>query len=149
MMQDAVLCTQTHAARQNTLPSSNRKLIKQRNLQYVPDCNRSSHDETSSLGVSQVIISKWYGSISLHHSLYVCEERILRTVRGLKRSADNMLTGDVTVSMSAFRTSHQCYCAGSSLTWGLNLRALVCGIFWSSSPGVFSRYSGFLPSFIS
>ena len=57
-------------------------------------------------------------------------------------------THGVTVSMSAFLACHQCYCAGSSLAWGLNLRALVCGFFWSSSPGVFSRYSGFLPSFI-
>ena len=58
------------------------------------------------------------------------------------------VTRGVTVSMSAFLACHQCYCAGSSLAWGLNLRALVCGIFWSSSPGVFSGYSGFLPSFI-
>ena len=50
--------------------------------------------------------------------------------------------------MSAFLACHQCYCAGSSLAWGLNLRAVVCGIFWSSLPGVFSGYSGFLPSFI-
>ena len=57
-------------------------------------------------------------------------------------------TRGVTVSMSAFLACHQCYCAGSSLAWGLNLRAVVCGIFWSSSPGVFSGYSGFLPSFI-
>ena len=32
-------------------------------------------------------------------------------------------TRDVTVSMSAFLAYHQCYCADSSLTWGLNLRA--------------------------
>ena len=57
-------------------------------------------------------------------------------------------TRGVTVSMSAFLACHQCYCAGSSLAWGLNLRAVVCGIFWSLSPGVFSGYSGFLPSFI-
>ena len=38
-------------------------------------------------------------------------------------------THGVTVSTSAFLACHQCYCAGSSLTWGLNLRALVCGIF--------------------
>ena len=56
-------------------------------------------------------------------------------------------TRGVTVSMSAFLACHQCYCVGSSLAWGLNLRAVVCGIFWSSSPGVFSGYSGFLPSF--
>ena len=35
----------------------------------------------------------------------------------------------VTVSTSAFLACHQCYCAGSSLTWGLNLQALVCGVF--------------------
>ena len=60
------------------------------------------------------------------------------------------LTRGVTVSMSAFLACqcHQCYCAGSSFAWGLNLWAVVCGIFWSSSPGVFSGYSGFLPSFI-
>ena len=38
-------------------------------------------------------------------------------------------TRGVTVSMSAFLACHQCYCAGSSLAWGLNLRALVCGFF--------------------
>ena len=57
-------------------------------------------------------------------------------------------THGVTVSMSAFLACHQCYCAGLSLAWGLNLRPVVCGIFWSSSPGVFSGYSSFLPSFI-
>ena len=35
----------------------------------------------------------------------------------------------VTVSTSAFLACHQCYCAGLSLAWGLNLRVLVCGIF--------------------
>ena len=38
-------------------------------------------------------------------------------------------TRGVTVSMSAFLACHQCYCAGSSLAWGLNLRAVVCDIF--------------------
>ena len=57
-------------------------------------------------------------------------------------------TRGVTVSMSAFLACHQCYCAGSSLAWGLNLRAVVYGIFRSSSPGVFCGSSGFLPSFI-
>ena len=38
-------------------------------------------------------------------------------------------TRGVTVSMSAFLACHQCYCAGSSLAWGLNLRAVVFGIF--------------------
>ena len=58
------------------------------------------------------------------------------------------VTRGVTVSMSAFLACHQCYCAGLSLAWGLNLQVAVCGIFWSSSPGVFSWFSGFLPSFI-
>ena len=57
-------------------------------------------------------------------------------------------TRGVTVSMSAFLACHQGYCSGSSLAWGLNLRAVVFSVFWSSSPGVFSGYSGFLPSFI-
>ena len=38
-------------------------------------------------------------------------------------------TRGVMDSMSAFLACHQCYCAGSSPVWGLNLRALVCGIF--------------------
>ena len=38
-------------------------------------------------------------------------------------------TRGVTVSMSAFLACHQCYYAGSSLVWGLNLWAVVCGIF--------------------
>ena len=38
-------------------------------------------------------------------------------------------TRGVTVSTSAFLACHQCYCAGSSLAWGLNIQALVCGIF--------------------
>ena len=41
----------------------------------------------------------------------------------------NGATRGVTVSMSAFLACHQCYCMGSSLAWGLNLRAVVCGIF--------------------
>ena len=36
---------------------------------------------------------------------------------------------DVAVSTSAFLACHQCYCAGLSLAWGLNLWTLVCGIF--------------------
>ena len=66
----------------------------------------------------------------------------------LRVSCSQGLTRGVTVCTSAFLACHQCSSAGSSLAWGLNLRALVCGICWSSSPGVFSGYSGFLPSFI-
>ena len=46
-------------------------------------------------------------------------------------------------SMSAFLACHQYYCVGLNLAWGLNLQALACGIFSSSSPGVFSRYYDF------
>ena len=51
---------------------------------------------------------------------------------GLKHvgnDVDLWATRGVTVSMSAFLACHQSYCAGSSLAWGLNLRAVVCGIF--------------------
>ena len=34
---------------------------------------------------------------------------------------------------------------GNSLAWGLNLRAVVCGIFRTSSPGVFLRVLRFPP----
>ena len=37
-------------------------------------------------------------------------------------------TCGVTVSTSAFLAYHQCYCEGSSLARGLNLRDLVCGV---------------------
>ena len=43
--------------------------------------------------------------------------------------SDDGATRGVRVSMSAFLACHQCYCVGSSLAWGLNLRAVVCGIF--------------------
>ena len=38
-------------------------------------------------------------------------------------------TRGVMASTSAFLAYHQCYCVGLSLAWGLNLQALVCGIF--------------------
>ena len=49
--------------------------------------------------------------------------------RGCGYVASRGATRGVTVSMSAFLACHQCYCAGSSLAWGLNLWAVVCGIF--------------------
>ena len=65
-----------------------------------------------------------------------CREQIAEGIRRLclqhKTNDGNPLikpTCGVTVSMSAFLACHQCYCAGSSLAWGLNLRAVVCGIF--------------------
>ena len=47
----------------------------------------------------------------------VCNDRRHCATRGVK------------VSMSAFLACHQCYCADTSLAWGLNLRAVVSGIF--------------------
>ena len=71
------------------------------------------------------------------------------TIRPMRRFADGTnvvgATHGVMVSTSAFLACHQCYCPGSSLAWGLNVRALVCGIFLNSSAGVFSRYSSSLP----
>ena len=46
-----------------------------------------------------------------------------------KREQGDEVTRGVTVGMSAVLACHQCYCAGSSLAWGLNLRAVVCDIF--------------------
>ena len=37
-------------------------------------------------------------------------------------------TRGVTVCTAALLACHQCYCAGSSLAWGLNFPAVVCGI---------------------
>ena len=45
-----------------------------------------------------------------------------------------------------FLACQQCWSLGSSLGWGLNFGALICGFFWSLLWGVFSGYSGFLPS---
>ena len=73
----------------------------------------------------------------------------LHQADGKERTTDILgATHGVMISTSAFLACHQCCCVCSSLAWGLNLWALVCGIFWSSSPGVFSGYSSFLPSFI-
>ena len=44
-------------------------------------------------------------------------------------------TRGVTVSVSAFLACHQCYCAGSSLAWGLNLRAFSEARRQGFSPG--------------
>ena len=86
---------------------------------------------------------RWKNLVSTMTPGVQAEER-----RSKKKKKKKKQTRGVTVSMSAFLACHQCYCEGSSLAWGLNLRAVVCGIFWSSSPGAFSGYSGFLPSFI-
>ena len=56
--------------------------------------------------------------------------RFFESVRMMTRDYEDYgATRGVTVSMSAFLTCHQCYCAGSSLAWGLNLGAVVYGIF--------------------
>ena len=64
----------------------------------------------------------------------VCRTILMKTIMAINRTAINRTalqgaTRGVTVSTSAFLACHQNYCAGSSLAWGLNLRALVCGIF--------------------
>ena len=59
---------------------------------------------------------------------YVCltgqSIRLLRVaitlMLDIKRKLFNWATRGVTVSMSAFLACHQCYCAGSSLAWGLS-----------------------------
>ena len=57
------------------------------------------------------------------------EAEPMLTSKGKMPSTGSEATRGATVSMSAFLACHQCYCAGSSLAWGLNLRAVVCGIF--------------------
>ena len=52
-----------------------------------------------------------------------------KRLKHVGNDVDLWATRGVTVSMSAFLACHQSYCAGSSLAWGLNLRAVVCGIF--------------------
>ena len=63
----------------------------------------------------------WTLTAELEKNIQTTEMRCFRRLLGEMRG--------VTVSMSAFLACHQCYCAGSSLAWGLNLRAVVCGIF--------------------
>ena len=53
----------------------------------------------------------------------------LEDIGQVRRCVTVGTTCGVTISMSAFLACHQCYCAGSNLAWGLNLRAVVCGIF--------------------
>ena len=97
------------------------------------------------------ICINFFSSVNCFHNC-ICSPNSLCFVVASQTCPQTMYvvgaTRGVTVSMSAFLTCHQCYCAGSSLAWGLNIRAVVCGIFLSLSPGVFSGYSGFLPSFI-
>ena len=59
----------------------------------------------------------------------VSSRPVLQPVRGEASLALFAVTHCVTVSMSAFLACHPCCCAGLSLAWGLNFRALVCGIF--------------------
>ena len=58
------------------------------------------------------------------HTISYCNSPVLKHIFSI-----GCLTCGVTVSMSAFLACHQCSCAGSSLAWGLHLRALVYGIF--------------------
>ena len=61
-------------------------------------------------------------------TLRACDHKTAYRLRNLRHAGNNVTRG-VTVSTSAFLDFHQCYCADSSLAWGLNLRVLVCGIF--------------------
>ena len=65
---------------------------------------------------------------SIEQRLFSLTLNILSTIN-VSGHATHGATHGVTVSMSAFLACHQCYCAGSSLAWGLNVRAVVCDIF--------------------
>ena len=119
------VCWVSEAAVQNFLTFRDQQMSDLRNSQYV--CQR--HRQPASRTPQET--SELSGRQFLDNLIDVC-----------------ICMHGVTVSISAFLACHQCYCTGSSLAWGLNLCTLMCGIFWSSSSGVFSRYSGFLPSFI-
>ena len=70
--------------------------------------------------------------VSTYHFLLHRATTKLLPVLGVSPICEFCLHGatrGVTVSMPAFLACHQCYCAGLSLAWGLNLRAVVCGIF--------------------
>ena len=107
------------------------------------DVEQASKQASNNLTVTSFSSSSWFTGVFRNSCCGSWDEN--NGVEG-RRTLNTGATRGVTVSMSAFLACHQC--AGSSLAWGLNLRAVVCGIFWSSSPGVFSGYSGFLPSFI-
>ena len=96
-----------------------------------------------------VVIVHWHCSAQL--SMFNMEKRyrnkiiiIIKTHARLKQKASCLAsfgskqqqpflklgaTRGVSGSTSAFLACHQCCCGGSSLARGLNLRALVCGIF--------------------
>ena len=63
----------------------------------------------------------------------ICQDSFICCYAGLEVADQNYATRNgltcngVTVTTSAFLVCHQCYCAGSSLAWGLNRRALACG----------------------
>ena len=68
----------------------------------------------------------------LHKTLRLClcmntREKVMLPVNPSSSSL-SLSTRGVTSSMSSFLACHQCYCAGLSVAWGLNLRPLVCGI---------------------
>ena len=60
------------------------------------------------------------------------EMRTIMITTNSEEEEDQLIRGatrGVTVSVSAFLACRQYYCAGSSLAWGLNLRAVACGSF--------------------
>ena len=92
-----------------------------------------------------------YGSYCLFYlSLCLWSSFVLMDSKGvlknLKHSRHGVMCG-VAVSMSAFLTSTfcQCWIVGSSLGWGLNFQALVCGIFFKLVVGGFLCVLRFTP----
>ena len=89
--------------------------------------------------------------ISLFSQTFVC----LKTIRPQRNcwtdcsaslSHDSPMMHGVTVSTSAFLACQQCYCVGSKLAWGLDLRALVAYVAFSEArPRGFLRVFRFPP----
>ena len=145
----------TTRSNHNKIPEEGLLTLKIKDVFDQSDENQTSSNQRKKdkkhplKGIKQNIqedrILKWSRYAMLRRLLYNYLLRIISHVT--LRQIDGATRG-ATVSTSAFQACHQCYCAGLSLAWGLNLRALVWGIFWSSSPVNFFGYSGFLPSFI-
>ena len=72
--------------------------------------------------------SQWLWHITPEYHITASHHRFDgREERGVGKGCGQLYgsTHGVTVSMSDFLSCHQCYCVGSSLAWGLNLRTVV------------------------